>query len=84
MVIMVMKKTKGVNWLEIDQDGRNGLIGILEKSLIQTSSCYLGAWVLEVPGLGCPLLEISEPTWDSLQIVDPTKGVTLTTANTLM
>lgn len=67
-----MKKMEGGNWLEIDQGWRNGLIMILEKSLIQTSSSSSGAWGLEVPGLGCLPLEISHRAQDSLQVVNPT------------
>lgn len=55
-MIRRMKKTKGGYWLETDQCGRNGLVGILEESLKRISSSYSGAWGLEVTGLGCPPL----------------------------
>lgn len=62
-----MKKIERGSWLENDQGGENGLVGIIEKGLIQTSPSHSGAWELEVTGLGCPPLEISYFNWNSFQ-----------------
>lgn len=56
-----MKNTERGSWLDNDQGRKNGLVRIIKKGLIQTSSSYSGAWRLEVKGLRCPSLKISYP-----------------------